>query len=35
MLLDGVDLRVVKRAPRWEPAHAKKRTTGIDISRAS
>ena len=24
MLLDGVDLRVVRRAPRWEPARAKK-----------
>jgi len=35
MLLDGVDLRVVRRAPRWEPARAKKRTEGIDISRAS
>jgi len=35
MLLDGVDLRAVKRAPRWEPARAKKRAEGIDISRAS
>ncbi len=35
MLLDGVDLRAIKRAPRWEPARAKKRREGIDISRAS
>ncbi len=35
MLLDGVDLRAVKRAPRWEPARTKKRAEGIDISRAS
>ena len=35
MLLDGVDLRAVKRAPRWEPARAKKRNQGIDIPRAS
>lgn len=35
MLLDGVDLRAVKRAPRWEPARAKKRAEGIDISHAS
>jgi hypothetical protein len=25
MLLDGVDLRAIKRAPRWEPARARKR----------
>ena len=35
MLLDGVDLRAVRRAPRWEPARAKKRAEGIDIPRAS
>jgi len=35
MLLDGVDLRAIKRAPRWEPARAKKRAEGIDIPRAS
>jgi transposase len=35
MLLDGVDLRAIKRAPRWEPARAKKRAQGIDIPRAS
>lgn len=35
MLLDGVDLRAVRRAPRWEPAHARKRAQGIDIPRAS
>ncbi len=35
MLLDGVDLRAVKRAPRWEPARARKRKEGIDIPRAS
>ena len=35
MLLDGVDLRAVTRAPRWEPARAKKRAEGIDITRAS
>jgi transposase len=35
MLLDGVDLRAVKRAPRWEPARAKNRVQGIDITRAS
>jgi len=35
MLLDGVDLRAVKRAPRWEPARAKKRNQGIDIPPAS
>jgi transposase len=34
-LLDGVDLRAVKRAPRWEPARARKITQGIDIPRAS
>ena len=34
MLLDGVDLRAIKRAPRWEPARAKKRAEGIDIPRA-
>jgi transposase len=35
MLLDGVDLRAVRRAPRWEPARARKYVEGIDISRAS
>ena len=35
MLLDGVDLRAVRRAPRWEPARAKNRAQGIDIPRAS
>ena len=35
MLLDGVDLRAVRRAPRWEPARAKDRGKGIDITRAS
>jgi transposase len=35
MLLDGVDLRAVRRAPRWEPARARKRAEGIDIPRAS
>ena len=35
MLLDGVDLRAVRRAPRWEPARVKKRDQGIDIPRAS
>lgn len=35
MLLDGVDLRVVRRAPRWEPRRVKKRIEGIDIQRAS
>jgi hypothetical protein len=35
MLLDGVDLRAVTRRPRWEPARAKKRAEGIDITRAS
>ena len=35
MLLDGVDLRAIKRAPRWEPARARKRAQGIDITRAS
>jgi transposase len=35
MLLDGVDLRAVKRAPRWEPARAGKRKEGIDIPHAS
>lgn len=35
MLLDGVDLRAVRRAPRWEPARARMRTQGIDIPRAS
>ena len=35
MLLDGVDLRAVRRAPRWEPARARKHAEGIDISRAS
>ena len=35
MLLDGVDLRAVRRAPRWEPARARKRAQGIDIPRAS
>jgi transposase len=36
MLLDGVDLRAVRRAPRWEPTRTpaftkKERTKGIDI----
>ena len=35
MLLDGVDLRAVRRAPRWEPARARKRAEGIDIPCAS
>ncbi|MGK2856602.1 MAG: IS66 family insertion sequence element accessory protein TnpB [Thermoanaerobaculia bacterium] len=35
MLLDGVDLRAVRRAPRWEPARARKHAEGIDIPRAS
>ena len=35
MLLDGVDLRAVRRAPRWEPQREKKRMAGIDILRAS
>lgn len=35
MLLDGVDLRAVRRAPRWEPARATIRTKTIDIPRAS
>jgi len=35
MLLDGVDLRAVRRAPQWEPARARKRAQGIDIPRAS
>ena len=35
MLLDGVDLRAVRRAQRWAPARAKDRTRGIDIPRAS
>lgn len=38
MLLDGVDLRAIRRAQHWEPARAKKRealTEGIDISRVS
>jgi len=35
MLLDGVDLRAIKRAPRWEPARARKVDQGIDIPRAS
>lgn len=35
MLLDGVDLRAIKRAPRWEPARARNRAQGIDITRAS
>ena len=35
MLLDGVDLRAIKRAPRWEPARARKVAEGIDIPRAS
>jgi len=35
MLLDGVDLRAVRRAPRWEPARARKYAEGIDIPRAS
>jgi transposase len=35
MLLDGVDLSAVRRAPRWEPARARKRAEGIDIPRAS
>jgi len=35
MLLDGVDLRAVRRSPRWEPARARKRAEGIDIPRAS
>ena len=35
MLLDGVDLRAVIRAPRWEPARARKRKEGIDIPHAS
>ena len=28
MLLDGVDLRAVRRAPRWEPQREKKRVEG-------
>jgi len=35
MLLDGVDLRAVRRGPRWEPARAKRRSETIDIPRAS
>ncbi len=35
MLLDGVDLRAVRRAARWAPARARDRRQGIDISRAS
>lgn len=35
MLLDGVDLRAIRRAPRWEPARARKYVEGIDIPRAS
>ncbi len=35
MLLDGVDLRAVRRAPRWEPTREKKRIERIDIQRAS
>lgn len=31
MLLDGVDLRAVRRAPLWQPAKAKNRTQEIDI----
>jgi transposase len=33
MLLDGVDLRAVRRAPSWRPAKAKNRTKEIDIRR--
>lgn len=35
MLLDGVDLRAIRRAPQWRPRSARKGTEGIDISRAS
>ena len=35
MLLDGVDLRVVRRTPMWQPRGAKKRMKGIDMRRAS
>jgi transposase len=33
MLLDGVDLRVVRRAASWQPAKAKNRSKEIDIRR--
>jgi transposase len=33
MLLDGVDLRAVRRAPSWRPAKAKNRPKEIDIRR--
>ena len=35
MLLDGVDLRAVRRAPRWEPKREKKRIEGRGFQRAS
>jgi transposase len=35
MLLDGVDLRAVRRGPRWQPARALPRKIEIDIWRAS
>jgi hypothetical protein len=33
MLLDGIDLRVVRRAASWQPAKAKNRSKEIDIRR--
>jgi transposase len=33
MLLDGVDLRAVRRATTWQPVKAKERSKGIDIRR--
>ena len=33
MLLDGVDLRAVRRAPTWQPAKTKNRLKEIDIRR--
>ena len=35
MLLDGVDLRAVRRAPLWQPATKKESTRGIDIPPAT
>jgi transposase len=35
MLLDGVDLRVVRRTSTWQPAKATNRSKGIDIRRGA
>ncbi len=35
MLLDGIDLRVVRSAPRWEPKREKRRIEGRGFQRAS